>query len=151
MQDIFVCGTLNHSWDEGDFKSYNDFHPKTYSAKNGSFDQITPLTMLTSRAREYCNEEKIFWTDTKPLPHVVQGHKVLLLGNVTIMVKINVAGHEKDNHGWCPPIFAPLKQWSSRKWIGGGLETFTMFLDQKLISDPGPQADTWYSPESAPN
>lgn len=42
MQDIFVCGTLNHSWDEGDFESYNDFHPKTYSAKNGFFDQLLP-------------------------------------------------------------------------------------------------------------
>ena len=44
------------------FKSYNGFHPKIYLAKKkiGLFDQITPLTMLTSMVREYCNEEKIF-------------------------------------------------------------------------------------------
>lgn len=151
MQDIFVCGTLIHSWDEGDFKSYNDFHPKTYSAKNGSFDQITPLTMLISMVREYCNEEKIFRTDTKPLPYVVQGHRALLLGNVTIMVKINVAGHEKDNQGWCPPIFTPPKQWSSGKWIGVVLRLSPRFLtrDWSLILGPKLTPDTAQSP--APN
>ena len=122
------------------------FTPKPIQQKMGFLTNYSP--MFTSMARECCNEEKIFWTDTKPLPHVVQGHRALLLGNVTIMVKINVAGHEKDNHGWCPPIFTPLKQWSSRKWIGVVLRLSPCFLtrDWSLILGPKLTPDTAQSP-----
>lgn len=137
------------------FKSLQWLSPQNLFSKKkkkmGLFDPITPLTMLTSMVREYRNEKKIFWTATKSLPHIVEGHRALLLGNVTILVKINVAGHEKDNHGWYPPIFMPLKQWSSRKWIGVVLRLSPCFLtrDWSLILGPKLTPDTAQSP--APN